>query len=499
MNVTGGLENRQEGYSAIIPFWQSPGSGINMPASSVTIIHPGIMVGLANAMMGFPAGTRFTPYLVLRNLTPVVEQAVLTLYTEQGTALTTPTQSLQPFESRQIDMNSILQHLGLGDFAGELTVTVSHFGNVNDVMSAAGSVDAKGTYVFEVDGRAAEQRLSKQSPYWSVKNGNDTMVALWNPSASAEDVIVTLKYAQRSGVYHFRVHLAAYATANLDVKELIANQSRDEDGNILPLGLQEGSFVFHNAKDVHEPLSLNVNVGIYNVAKGTCYYGSVYCDGYYGSLIVSPAKSSIAAAGNWVEQLSAYGQYSDGSTPGVGASWSSSNNSVATVDSNGNVSGVNAGNVTITGTANLPEEGEYSGYNPTCSSLQPYVNYTGNATVAVGDLTPVITGISPSDWISGTTTSVTFSGQNFGNNAPSLSFSPANGISYSLSGYNDGTIIANVNVAAGTPTEDLVVTITNNGYNGQGFQGNGNGQSSNGSVSATVHGPLNSPVITAVA
>ncbi|MDQ2839786.1 MAG: hypothetical protein M3Y72_01840, partial [Acidobacteriota bacterium] len=60
-------------------------------------------------------------------------------------------------------------------------------------------------------------------------------------------------------------------------------------------------------------------------------------------------------------------------------------------------------------------------------------------------------------------------------------------------------IIANVNVAAGTPTEDLVVTITNNGYNGQGFQGNGNGQSSNGSVSATVHGPLNSPVITAVA
>lgn len=225
--------------------------------------------------MGFPAGTTFTPYLALRNLTANAEQVNVTLYTEQGTALNTPAQSLQPFESRQVDVSSVLKQLGLKGFSGSLTLTVTHSGGVSDVMSVAGSVDAKGTYVFEVDGRAAEQRLSKQAPYWSVKDGNDTMVSLWNPSSNPEDVMVTLKYAGGSGVYHFHVHLAPYATTNVDVKELIANQSPDAVGNVLPASVQEGSLVFHSAKDVHEPLTINVNVGIFNVIKGTCYYGSV--------------------------------------------------------------------------------------------------------------------------------------------------------------------------------------------------------------------------------
>lgn len=280
-----------------------------------------------------------------------------------------------------------------------------------------------------MDGRAAEQKLSKESPYWSVKDGNDTMVALWNSSSSAEDVMVTLKYAHGTGKYHFRVHLAPYATANIDLKEIIANQSRDEDGNMLPLDLQEGSFVFHSAKDVHAPLSLNVNVGIFNVVKGTCYYGTVWCDGYYGNLIVSPSTFTLAADGE-VQEVVAYGQYDDGSTPGVNASFSSSNTSVATVSGNYVTAGNTAGNATITATANLPEEGSYSGYNPSCASLQAYYSFTGTATAKVGDNTPVITGIQPSDWQSGVTTTATISGQSFGTNAPTLSFSPNPGIGY---------------------------------------------------------------------
>ncbi|HEX4231077.1 MAG TPA: hypothetical protein VHZ07_20540 [Bryobacteraceae bacterium] len=319
VNVTGGLENRQEGYSAMIPFWQAPMAGMSTSSTPATIAHPGIMVGAADPMMGFPAGTRFTPYLALRNLTANAEQVNVTLYTEQGTALSTPVQSLQPFESRQVDVNSVLKQVGLNGFNGSLTLTVSHSGGVSDVMSAAGSVDAKGTYVFEVDGRAAEQRLSKQSPYWSVKSGNGTMISLWNPSGNPEDVMVTLKYTGGSGVYHFHVHLAPYATANVDVKELIANQSADAVGNVLPLSVQEGSFVFQSAMGVNAPLSLNVNVGIFNAVKGTCYYGTVECDGYYSYLLVEPSTFSLPVGGG-PEELTAYGQYSDGTTPEVTAS-----------------------------------------------------------------------------------------------------------------------------------------------------------------------------------
>ena len=64
-----------------------------------------------------------------------------------------PTQSLQAFEARQFDINSALQQSSLRGFHGILTLAVSHVGQLNDVIAAAGSVDAGGTYVFEVDGR----------------------------------------------------------------------------------------------------------------------------------------------------------------------------------------------------------------------------------------------------------------------------------------------------------------------------------------------------------
>lgn len=379
-------------------------------------------------------------------------------------------------------MSKILHQLGLKDFNGALTLSVSHDGNASDIMCTAGSADTKGTYVFEVDGRAVEHGASKESPYWSVKDGNDTMVALWNPTTDPEDVMVTLKYAKGSGKYHFRVHLAPFATANLDIKELIANQNRDEDGNTLPLDLQEGSFVFHSAKAVHAPLSLAVNIGIYNVIKGTCYYGTVSCAGYYGSLIVSPSTFSLVADGE-VQEVFAYGHYSDGSTPGVSASYSSSNTSMATVSDNLVTAGNTAGNATITASASLPAEGSYSGYNPSCASLQPYYTYTGTATAAIGDATPTITGIQPSDWQVGKTTTITITGQSFGTNPPTINFSPNPGVTYLLSSYSDTQIIANVSVGSGASDGVISVSVTSSGYNGQGFQSNGNGQSAQSSSS----------------
>ncbi len=199
------------------------------------------MVGSRDPLMGFPVSTRFVPYLALRNITAHNSDVNVTEYTEQGVSLTAPVQTLQPWESRQVDMAGVMQQLGMSGFNGMLTLALSHAGQTNDVISAAGSVDSRGTYVFEVEGRAVEQRLSKQSPYWTVKNGNNAMIALWNPSRNAEDVVATLSYAGGSGTYHFPVHLAPYATANLDILDLINDQNPDAAGNLIPKGVQEGS------------------------------------------------------------------------------------------------------------------------------------------------------------------------------------------------------------------------------------------------------------------
>jgi hypothetical protein len=60
INVVGGMES-QQGYSATMPVWMPPMA--SMPASAVTLGHPGLMVGTPDPVMGFPASTRFSPYL----------------------------------------------------------------------------------------------------------------------------------------------------------------------------------------------------------------------------------------------------------------------------------------------------------------------------------------------------------------------------------------------------------------------------------------------------
>jgi hypothetical protein len=112
----------------------------------------------------------------------------------------------------------------------------------------------------------------------------------------------------------------------------------------------------------------------------------------------------------------------------------------------------------------------------------------------------MVSGIYPSDWDAGTnTTGVTFTGQNFGTNPPTLNFSPPSGISYGLVTYNDTQIVANVAVASGVPNEAVSVTVTNNGYGGSGFTPAPGQSATSSSVQANIHAPLNSPEVTVIA
>jgi hypothetical protein len=379
INVVGGLES-QEGYSATMPFWMPPMA--SMAASPVTLGHPGLMVGTPNPGMGFRAGTSFSPYLALRNLTEQVVAVSLTLYTEQGKSLQAPSQSLQPFESRQVDLVSVLQGLGLKDLNGMLTLAVTHTGQPNDVIVAAGSVDGSGTYVFEVEGRMVEQGLSKDSPYWTVRNGSDTMVSVWNPTPNPQEIIATMYYGDSSGHYRFHFHLAPHATANLDVKELMADGSADDEGNYLTSVKQEGSFAFDNAADAHGPTTLNVSVGIYNVVKGMCTYGTIYCGGYSG-INISPTSATIPNIGG-SQTFTVTGKYYDGTTPNVTgqATFSSSNSSVVSASGSQAIA-KGVGTATVTASASLPLSGSYSGYNPTCATLQQNQNFLAQASVTV--------------------------------------------------------------------------------------------------------------------
>lgn len=188
VNMAGELVNYAEGYSALMPFWMT---GMSMAADTLTTIgHVGLMTGSPDPMMNFPKGTHFAPYLVLRNITAREINISLTVFLANGAALHARDERLHAWHSRKINMDSLLTDVGLKNYSGSINLVTSHSGQSTDIIEAAGSVDDTGTYVFEVEGKTVGTSRSKEGPYWSVSNGFDTMVSLWNSGANGEDVVV---------------------------------------------------------------------------------------------------------------------------------------------------------------------------------------------------------------------------------------------------------------------------------------------------------------------
>jgi len=92
---------------------------------------------------------------------------------------------------------------------------------------------------------------------------------------------------------------------------------------------------------------------------------------------------------------------------------------------------------------------------------------SSQAALNVGDGTPHVTGINPDSWQAGQTTTVVFTGYNFGT-APKLSFSSSQ-VTATITSANNTQITASVSVAAASPYQIVKVTVTSTGYNGSGF------------------------------
>ena len=110
------------------------------------------MVGAADPMMRFPAGTTFTPYSVLRNISDQPTTIAPTVYWMEGaTARVAQLQkiTLTPSKTLSLDVMSLLASAALKNFNGSVNLILDVEGN-QSVLMASGSVDQKNTYVFEV-------------------------------------------------------------------------------------------------------------------------------------------------------------------------------------------------------------------------------------------------------------------------------------------------------------------------------------------------------------
>lgn len=353
--VNGGIEDEGLGYSAILAFSSPPLRAEALPPYAkltqfTTFAELGLMTGAADPMMKFPAGTRFTPYSVLRNIsgTPLSLTPMI-WWMEDGQAHSARVQSIQlvPNQSQALNVPAMLWQAGLKNYNGSFNLVFEGDLKRGSLLTAAGSVDQTKTYVFEVTPRGVAESASKALQYWSTGNGDDTMITLWNPADETQDFVFKLFFT--GGHYLLPIHVEPRATRTINVSDVVMNPTPDAEGNIIPPSIHEGSIKITGSHADNENILLAIDAGIYNVRKATCGLDCYTCDGYT-NWTVNPSTFTMTVEGT--TQLDFEANYDDGSLFDISgdASWETSDSSVATVeggDTNATVTGVGGGTVTI--------------------------------------------------------------------------------------------------------------------------------------------------------
>jgi len=388
LEVNGGMEDLAVGYSANLRFTHTPSASAK--TSEMTVAELGLMVGAADPMMLFPAGTTFTPYSGLRNISDAQLSVTPTFWwMEAGMARSAQLKTLtfSPNQSQSLDVMSLVSAAGLKNFNGSINLAFDVKGQEGALLLAAGSMDQSNNYVFEVMPRGIGESASKSIGHWSTANGEDTMVTVWNPADEAQDFVFRLVFS--GGHYLLPMHFAPRATRTFNISEIIQNQLPDAEGNIIPVTVHEGSATLGGSHGDVEHILVAMDSGTYNVRKATCGSSCVYCDGYT-SFAMNPGSANFAVQTTKLYQF--IGTWSSGAQYSVGTNWSSSKTAVATAASTtGVATGVSPGSANINGYFSEPvyEGTVCSTSTPTCAVASGHPQ--GGATVGPYQVEPIAT------------------------------------------------------------------------------------------------------------
>ena len=386
--VSGGLENAREGFSTNMQFWAHE---LTEAPGPYTMAAVGMMAGEPDPGLGYPAGTHFTPYVVLRNSTSHPLGVKLVVHERSGTgSFPLPLVLLKPLETVRLDIDE-----GRGDardvnMGGGLNLVLSYTGRTGDLVVDTGSVDHAGHFNMSVLAQQLDETLSQQSPFWTVGDGWDTLYLLWNWTDKAEDVVATFYSSDGSGHFKLPVHLEPHASATIDLARVIAGGQPDAEGHLIPARVGSGSAVFASSKGVTAPIRLGIYGVHFNVQLGVSDACCIDCSGYCG-LCITPSPT-VSVVGQSI-QLYAQSYYSDGTLHDFTGSstWSSNNTGISTVQTSGQanpglLSGVGLGSCTITASRSLTAQGVHLVGCGGCPGLQVMTAYA-QQTVATAGIT----------------------------------------------------------------------------------------------------------------
>ena len=266
-----GIEDRKAGYSASPRLMElNPGpDAAPQQGTQVTLAAPGVMIGAPDPAMLFPQQTSFQPYAYRYNLSNqsiAVDISIKPFSGAAGSRLGTFT--LAPGQTASAAFGAMLQRSTIpltGEYAD---LIFSYQGHISDIDVETGSTDQSRNYVFEVFAMPEVPTISKTICYWTVSDGNDSMISVWNYSDHPADELLTLFFAR--GKYELLIHLAPGETRVVSVHSLQQSQAPDADGNVIPVNIAEGSALLSSGRGETVPMSVVVNSATFNVRNATC-------------------------------------------------------------------------------------------------------------------------------------------------------------------------------------------------------------------------------------
>jgi Bacterial Ig-like domain (group 2) len=365
-------------------------------------------VGLRLADVG---GEHLTPVVVAHNAGDAPSTLTGTLpytLTDGSTGIIDlPRERLRPGEVAEIDVaRAISTRLHRSDFA-TAGLEFEYTGAPGTVVMSAESVSTSGNQVFRVPMWDVPAQRNGTGGYpWYVDGSSSTLVYIKN--VTAEKQTYTLYLTFDGGVYATgRKTVEPHQTVALDLRALRDNQTPDERGRKIPLNAARGKLEW----SVRGPNSIALlgRSEQADVQKGisSSYACFMCCPNSFGYSFLEPdyASAFVGLVVNFSASEQDHDCYGSPGPPYyMDGTWSSDNSSVATVDDDGNATGLDYG------ATNISCQWDVYEYSLTTQDIQPVCETRSDTTspsaeLDVGGVTFIDTsevgGSNHSDFVGG--------------------------------------------------------------------------------------------------
>jgi hypothetical protein len=335
----------------------STGFSSSIEFSDPSMAHSSKLDG-GGLRLGRVGGTELTPIVVARNLgtTKSIIRGSMPYTLNDGTAslLSTPEIRLSPGEASTLDLSLAIRrsHLDLNRVVSA-GLEFTYSSAPGSVLISAQSVSADGNQVFRLPLVDADAQPSSTGGYpWSIDGDSSTLVYITNCTDRPQQYVLQLNF--QDGVYAPGLKtVEPNQTAVIDIRALRDGQVKDEHNQTIPLDAKHGQVQW----SIEGPENLTL-IGraeqVDSVSGMSSSYACVNCcpASCMETWVDPPSVTGFVGD---TQQFTGFQQNEDCfgnplSPFSRSATWSSTNSSVATVNSTGFGTAQNVGNTSIQGT-----------------------------------------------------------------------------------------------------------------------------------------------------